>query len=136
MSLHYSIYKVQCCSFALRFWLAANFYMLAHLIHFVKNFFQVFQSFLSCRYAPGCSPFITQLCHYNTLFPFVKNFFQVSANFFSVLCGPRGQLGYISTPYLFCQALFHKMHPSFLLTFTHGHSSTFNGIPLFWTVRC
>ena len=64
------------------FWLAANFYMLSHLIHFVKNFFQVFQSFFDVILRSRHLPFITQLCYYNTLFSFVKNFFQILSNFF------------------------------------------------------
>ena len=101
-----------------------------------QELFQVFQSFLSCRCAPGSSPFITQLCYYNTLFSFVKNFFQILSKFYFVLCGPRGQLAYISTPQSICQALFHKNPTSFLYAFTCAQSSAIRGIPPVWTGRC
>jgi len=42
---------------------AANFYMLSHLVEFVKNFFKFFQILFDVRCAPGCTPFITQLLY-------------------------------------------------------------------------
>ena len=133
MSLHYSIYKVQVCSFAFRFGSLRTFICYHISFTLSRTFFQVFQSFLSCRCAPSCSPFITQLCHYNTLFSFVKNFFLILSKFYFVLCGPRGQLAYISTPQSICQALFHKKSTSFLYAFTCVQSSAIRGIPPVWT---
>ena len=57
--LCYSIYKVQFCSF----WIllsAANFYILAQSVSFVKNFFRSFSNFFLSRCPPG-KPFIGQL---------------------------------------------------------------------------
>ena len=64
MSLRYSIYKVQTFRFELL--LAANFYILAHHVEFVKCFFQVFSNSFCARHTPDRSPSSRNLIYMNT----------------------------------------------------------------------
>ncbi len=67
MSLRYSIYKVQTSfSFQAHLSPSVNCYILAHLVELVKNFFQVFRSFLVVPLCSRLSLFITQLFKFIT----------------------------------------------------------------------
>ena len=81
--LCYSIYKVQFCSF----WIllsAANFYILAQIVSFVKNFFRSFSNFFLSRCPPG-KPFIGQLEYVITDVFVCQDFFHLFSNFFCSL---------------------------------------------------
>ena len=78
--LCYSIYKVQFCSF----WIllsAANFYILAQSVSFVKNFFRSFSNFFLSRCPPG-KPFIRQLEYVITDHFVCQGLFSPFSNFF------------------------------------------------------
>ena len=64
------------------FCFAANFYMLAHLFHFVKNFFRFFSKFLlCCCRAPGSRRSSRNFYMLPQIISFVKNFFHFFSNF-------------------------------------------------------
>ena len=88
MSLRYSIYKVQTRSFR-SFLSAANFYILAHLVELVKNFFQVFSNSFCARCAPG-KPFITQLLYVIILASLCQEVFLDFRSFLISFCRPLG----------------------------------------------
>ena len=122
LSLRYSIYKVQTqFVFAVAFASAANFYMLAHLVEFVKNFFKFLRNSFVLLLRSGVFAFITQLFNVTTQTSFCQEVFSCFLKFFVLSCRPRGQLGYISTVPAFCQALFHKIKCLILVVFTDGH---------------
>ena len=60
---------------------AANFYILAHLVELVKNFFQVFRSFLRCGLCSRFYPFITQLLYDITSTSFCQELFSCFLKF-------------------------------------------------------
>ena len=76
MSLRYSIYKVQTSSFR-SFLSAANFYILAHLVELVKNFFQVFSNSFLCSLCSRRSRSSHNLIILPYSLRFVKTFFLV-----------------------------------------------------------
>ena len=103
------------------FLFAANFYILAHLFEFVKNFFRSFSNFFDvARCAPGQGRSSRNFYMLAQIFSFVKNFFRFFSIFLirAFFCCPRGQLRYISTPIPICQALFAKFRHLF------SHSNT------------
>ena len=127
MSLRYSIYKVQTRSFR-SFLTAANFYILAHLVELVKNFFQVFSNSFCARCAPG-KPFITQLLYLIILISICQELFSCFSKFSDLSLPSGARLAYTSTPYPNCQALFYNFFYSFLVYLTKKHLSLHTGLP-------
>ena len=86
MSLRYSIYKVQTSfSFQAHLSPSVNCYILAHLVELVKNFFQVFRSFLVVPLCSRLSLFITQLFKFITSHSICQELF-VLFQIFSMWC--------------------------------------------------
>ena len=93
--------------------------MLAHLIDFVKHFFQVFsKSFVLFVVLQAFPLFIRQLFEFITSHPFCQELFSILSEFLCSLSGPCGQLAYISITKAICQALFHYFSRYFLCVFT------------------
>ena len=89
----------------------SNFFILSHLIHFVKNFFQVFSKFFDVRRAPGFRRSSRNFYILSHLVCFVKNFFRSFSKFFRVDRRAfnfrlAAQLLYLNTSNLICQELF------------------------------
>ena len=126
MSLRYSIYKVQTHSLC-SFLSAANFYILAHLVELVKNFFQVFSNSFLCSLRSRLSPFITQLLYVIIFTSFCQEVFSCFLKFSDLFLSFAERLAYISIPYSLCQALLYNFSSSFLTFFTEIHSSLPSG---------
>ena len=114
LSLRYSIYKVQTRSFR-SFLSAANFYILAHLVELVKNFFHVFSNSFLCSLRSRLSPFITQLLYVIIFTSFCQEVFSCFLKFSDLFLSFAERLAYISIPYSLCQALFYKFCILFLV---------------------
>ena len=132
LSLRYSIYKVQTRSFR-SFLSAANFYILAHLVELVKNFFQVFSNSFLCSLRSRLSPFITQLLYVIIFTSFCQEAFSCFLKFSDLFLSFAERLAYISIPYSLCQALFYKFFYSFLVYLTKKHLSLYAGLLVFFS---
>ena len=108
MSLRYSIYKVQTSfSFQAHLSPSVNCYILAHLVELVKNFFQVFRSFLVVPLCSRLSLFITQLFKFITSHSICQELFCSFSNLFDVVPRVfRTQLDYYTSLAFICQELF------------------------------
>ena len=126
MSLRYSIYKVQTRSFR-SFLSAANFYILAHLVELVKNFFQVFSNSFLCSLRSRRIRSSHNLYYLTILTSFCQELFSCFSKFFDFLLPSAGRLAYTSTPLPNCQALFYKFFYSFLVFLTKKHISFYTG---------
>ena len=129
MSLRYSIYKVQTHS-RVRISSRSNFYILAHLVEFVKNFFQVFSNSFCARYAPGEAVHHVTYLSYHTNF-YLSRTFSCFSKFSDILLPSAGRLAYTSTPTPDCQALIYKFCYSFLVFLTEVNLSFRGGLYVF-----
>ena len=91
LSLRYSIYKVQTRSFR-SFLSAANFYILAHIVELVKNFFQVFSNSICARCAPGEAVHHATFTFYHNHFALSRTFFLFFRSFLICRCRPARDL--------------------------------------------
>ena len=124
------LYVIQFTRYRHRSWRsfpsAANFYILAHLVELVKNFFQVFSKFFFVPVALPSKRFITQPFYDITSTSFCQEVFSQLFEVSDSFGVARKRLAYISIPPPICQALFYKFHHSFLWYFTNGHLSLLN----------
>ena len=130
LSLRYSIYKVQTVFVSFIFMSAANFYILAHLVEFVKHFLQVFSnSFVLFAVLQAFAFHRTTLIYYHKQFV-LSRIFSRFFEFLLIDLVTRRRLAYISTEVAICQALFTKTDILFCWFFTSGQVCLFSGHPL------
>ena len=122
MSLRYSIYKVQTCSFC-SFSCPPRTFICYHILsNLSSTFFKFFQILFDVRCAPDRSRSSHNFLSLSQDNRFVKNFFLFFRFSFDFLVARR-QLAYTSTPLPFCQALFYKFCTFFLVVLLCVHLS-------------
>ena len=134
LSLRYSIYKVQTSSLSQARLGSPRTFICYHILsNLSRTFFKFFQILFDVVLHSRTLSFIAQLCYHTTEKFVCQELFQVFSNFFSLrfdVFRSRGQLRYISTSFVVCQAFFHKNLHFFLCYFTRGHQSLTERFPL------
>ena len=96
-------------SFRSLFMSAANFYILAHLVEFVKHFFQVFSNSFVLLLRSAHKRFITQPFYDITGASVCQEVFLNFWKFRIHLSAASLRLAYISTTSIFCQEIFSEI---------------------------